>query len=58
MLPLDYESLLQLTGGYAELEAGVEMEPLEALACVGAAVHEVRVDLLRAGLHGAAWGGA
>lgn len=42
VLPVDYEQLLALSGGCADLEAAVELEPAEALACVGLAVHEVR----------------
>lgn len=47
VLPLDYDSLLQLSGGSEDLEAALELEPLEALACIGAAVHEVRMRMGR-----------
>jgi hypothetical protein len=57
VLPVDYEALLQLSGGSPDLEAAMELEPMEALACVGAAVHEVPGAWLgkRGCLHG--WGG-
>lgn len=51
-LPLDYEELLAAAasarggGCEADLEAAVELAPLEALACIGAAVHEVRAVCL------------
>ncbi|KAI8465449.1 MAG: MCM2/3/5 family-domain-containing protein [Monoraphidium minutum] len=40
VLPLDFQALHQLTGCSAELESAMELEPLEALACVAAAAHE------------------
>jgi hypothetical protein len=42
VLPLDYEVLLQLAGEDCDLEAAMAALPAEALACAGAAVHEVR----------------
>jgi hypothetical protein len=47
VLPLDYQALLQLAAGSPDLEAAMEAEPAEALACVGVAVHEVALGSAR-----------
>lgn len=42
VVQLDYEQLLGACEGSANLAAALELQPVEALACVAAAVHQVR----------------